>query len=76
MPASLTDLNIGDKAIVEDIAENDLSLKLMDMGCLPGEEIVFVGTAPMGDPIMITIGGYLLSLRKSEAAFIKVKKVI
>jgi ferrous iron transport protein A len=45
----------------------------MEMGCIPGEIVELSRKAPLGDPIAITISGYQLSLRKSEAATIKVK---
>jgi ferrous iron transport protein A len=71
----LHELKKGQKAIIKDISENDLSLKLMDMGCLPGEEITMIGKAPMGDPIMFLIGTYVLSLRKEEAENIHVQLI-
>ena len=43
------------------------------MGCLPGEKIKLSNIAPLGDPIAIEVSGYLLSLRKQEAATIVVK---
>ncbi len=69
----LSSLKNGQKAIITDISENDLSLKLLDMGCMPGEEIVMIGPAPMGDPIMFHLGTYILSLRKEEAENIHVQ---
>lgn len=72
---SLQEINKGQKAIITDISENDLSLKLLDMGCLPGEEIIMIGPAPMGDPIMFQLGTYILSLRKEEAENIHVQLI-
>ena len=43
------------------------------MGCLPGEKIKLCNIAPFGDPIAIEVSGYVLSLRKQEAATIVVK---
>ena len=43
------------------------------MGCLPGEIVTLELIAPLGDPIAINIGGYLLSLRKQEAQYINVQ---
>ena len=50
--------------------DDQLSLKLLDMGCLPGTSVEMKFAAPLGDPICIKIDGYSLSLRKSEAATI------
>ncbi len=47
-----------------------MSIKLMEMGCLPGESIVVERIAPLGDPMAITVSGYSLSLRKHEASTI------
>ncbi len=53
--------------------ENDeLLLKLMEMGCLPEEEVMVWKKAPLGDPIYILVSGYSLSLRLDEAAQILV----
>lgn len=53
----------------------DLELKLMEMGCLPGEMIVVEQVAPMGGPMNIRVAGYMLSLRKDEANYIEVEQV-
>lgn len=47
--------------------------RLMDMGVLPGELIKVEKVAPMGDPIEVTVKGYNLSLRKSEAKGIEIE---
>ncbi|KXK45505.1 MAG: ferrous iron transport protein A [Bacteroidetes bacterium ADurb.Bin141] len=39
----------------------------MEMGCIPGENVRVERVAPLGDPIAITVAGYILSIRKSEA---------
>lgn len=65
--STLAQLVPGQKAIIQRFTDDDLSLKLMEMGCIPGEEVEFKRTAPLGDPIEISVLGYLLSLRKAEA---------
>jgi ferrous iron transport protein A len=55
---------------------NELLLKLMEMGCIPGEKIRIEQVAPLGDPISIAVAGYNLSLRLSEADAIFVEEVI
>jgi ferrous iron transport protein A len=44
------------------------------MGCVPGETVVVEQVAPLGDPISISVSGYTLSLRLSEASFIFVEE--
>lgn len=46
---------------------------IMDMGITKGVEIYIRKIAPLGDPIEITVRGYELSLRKSEAEMIEVE---
>jgi ferrous iron transport protein A len=58
---------------ISSLKENDLTLKLAEMGCVPGTEIVKLYTAPGGDPIAFRIDSYILGLRKSEAENIFVK---
>ena len=50
--------------------DEQLALKLLDMGCLPGTQVQMKFAAPLGDPICISIDGYRLSLRMAEAATI------
>lgn len=48
--------------------------RLFDMGITPGAQILMRKTAPLGDPIEITVRGYELSIRKSEAECILMKQ--
>ncbi|MFB5945227.1 FeoA family protein [Albibacterium profundi] len=64
----LSDLKIGERGIIKEITDLSLSIKLMEMGCLPGEPVLLERIAPLGDPIAIKVSGYQLSLRKSEAS--------
>lgn len=67
----LSQLRKGQTGIIKNFTDIEMSLKLMEMGCLPGEEIKLERIAPMGDPIAISVSGYQLSLRKREAATIE-----
>ena len=71
----LSKLKSGDRAVIVSLDNTTLGLKLMEMGCMPGEEIQLKKIAPLGDPISIRVSGYLLSLRKTEAAAIKVRRI-
>ncbi len=70
----LSFLRKGDKAIIVSLDDSTISIKLMEMGCMPGENLEVDYIAPLGDPISIRIGNYLLGLRKDEAAVVKVIK--
>lgn len=63
----LSELIPGTTATIISFEDNDLFLKLMEMGCVPGELVRVEQVAPLGDPISITIAGYNLSLRLNEA---------
>lgn len=69
----LSELVAGTKGIIKAFEDNFAKIKLMEMGCLPGEPIVVENIAPLGDPIIIKIAGYMLSLRKTEASAIWVE---
>jgi ferrous iron transport protein A len=71
--ASLDQLQAGDTACVASVEGNDAIVqRLLEMGLLSGERIEVIALAPLGDPIEIRIGDSRLSLRKSEAARIRV----
>jgi ferrous iron transport protein A len=70
----LSELKAGERATIAEFESSELELKLMEMGCLPGEEIIVEQIAPLGDPISVRVAGYSLSLRKNEANQIKVLK--
>ena len=63
----LTDLKPGQKAVIREFENSDTSIKLLEMGCIPGEEIFLEQVAPLGDPISVSVSGYSLSLRLTEA---------
>ncbi len=73
MTKKLSELEQGERGIIHSFEKDDIYLKLMEMGCVPGEEVVVETIAPLGDPISIKVSGYLLSMRKEEAAAIWVK---
>lgn len=71
----LSELKNGSIAKICSFENNDLFLKLMEMGCVPGELVKVEKIAPLGDPISITVAGYNLSLRLNEAENIFVEEV-
>jgi ferrous iron transport protein A len=74
MKMKLSELKQGERGRIKCFQSSDLELKLMEMGCIPGEEIIVEQIAPMGDPISIRVAGYMLSLRKNEARDIIVEQ--
>lgn len=65
---TLKDAEIGQTvSVVKLMGEGALKRRIMDMGITKGVEIYIRKVAPLGDPIEITVRGYELSIRKSEA---------
>ncbi len=73
MLRKLSTVKAGQCVRINSFTKNDLFLKLMEMGCLPGEIISIEKIAPLGDPISIKVSGYHLSLRLNEAETILVE---
>lgn len=69
----LSRMKPGDHGVIKELRKGDLALKLMEMGFLPGETVFVSKIAPLGDPISVKIGTYLLSLRKEEANSVMVQ---
>ncbi|MGZ8558378.1 MAG: FeoA family protein [Chitinophagaceae bacterium] len=75
MNKKLSELKLGQKAIIKSFGTLEIHLKLMEMGCLPGEEISVEQVAPLGDPVSVSVAGYTLSLRLDEAEHIIVDSI-
>lgn len=73
-PITLAECQKGDKLTLESVDDDDLSIQLLSMGCIPGETLRIEKIAPLGDPILINIEDSFISLRKSDAAKMKVKR--
>ena len=69
----LTELQPGQSGTIQSFEESELTIKLMEMGCVPGEYVKIDKIAPLGDPISIQVAGYHLSLRLNEAEYIIVE---
>ena len=70
----LSQLAVGSKAVVRGLSsQRPSSLRLREMGVLPGVAITLLRTAPLGDPLEIQVRGYNLTLRKSEAEHVMVE---
>ncbi len=74
MAIRLSEVAAGKVVTIQHFENDDIFLKLMEMGCVPGEHIVVDQVAPLGDPISIIVSGYSLSLRLDEAKNIWVEE--
>ena len=75
MIVRLSELKPGQEGVIKEFNSNEIFLKLMEMGCVPGEKILLEQIAPLGDPISVNVSGYHLSLRLNEAEHILVELI-
>jgi ferrous iron transport protein A len=67
-------LKRGDKALIIQIDTDKIPLKLLEMGCLPGNQLEVVQIAPFGDPIYLNVNnGSHLAIRLETALEIEVQ---
>ena len=65
----------GQRGIIKDFSAELIPLKLLEMGCLPGNEVEMVQTAPYRDPIYLNINGSHLAIRKDTAENIEIELI-
>ena len=71
---TLRDVKIGQTAVIKRLhGEGALKRRIMDMGLTKGTEVYVRKVAPLGDPLELTVRGYELSVRKSDAELIEVQ---
>ena len=70
---TVADLKKGDKAIIKDVSDSSIPIKLLEMGCLPGNEIEIIQLAPFLGPTYININGSHLAIRKETAKLILIE---
>ncbi|GGG24158.1 iron transporter [Dokdonia pacifica] len=73
MKKTVAHLQKGEKAIIKDIATDNVPLKLLEMGCLPGNEVQLLQLAPFSDPMYINVNGSHLAIRKETALHILIE---
>ena len=74
MQDTLAHLKRGERAIITDVSSNQIPLKLLEMGCLPGNIVELVQVAPFQDPMYLNINGSHLAIRKETASHILIEK--
>lgn len=73
MDINLAQLQIGQKGIIQDFDIELVPLKLLEMGCLPGNEVQILQVAPFGDPLYLNVNDSYLAIRLETARAIKVQ---
>lgn len=71
---SICDLRPGEKALIENISGDErLAKRLLALGCIEGTEVALKHSAPLGDPLIISLRGFDLAIRKNDAKNIFIK---
>ncbi len=72
MQITVGDLKIGQKGIIVDFDVDTIPLKLLEMGCLPGNTIELIQIAPFGCPLYFNVNDSHVAIRLETAKEIKV----
>lgn len=72
MRTTIHSLKKGQRAVIRDFDLAVIPLKLLEMGCLPGNEVQLLQVAPLGDPLYLEINGSHLAIRVETAKEIEV----
>ena len=72
MRTTIHSLKKGQRAIIREFDIDVVPLKLLEMGCLPGNEVQLLQVAPFGDPLYLEINGSHLAIRIETAREIEV----
>ena len=71
MLKQLDEFTLGETGLIKKVGgEGKIRRRLFDMGVTPGAEVTLRKKAPLGDPLEVTIRGYELTLRKTEAQLV------
>lgn len=75
MKVTVANLKRGQRGIIKEFSADMVPLKLLEMGCLPGNEVELVQTAPFKDPMYLNINGSHLAIRKETALLIEIELI-
>ena len=73
MQTTLNLLRKGEKALITEFDIETIPLKLLEMGCLPGNTVELLQTAPFGDPLYLCVNGSHLAIRIETARQIAIE---
>ena len=72
MRITLNHLKIGQKGIISELNVDEIPLKLLEMGCLPGNGVELLQIAPLGDPLYFHINDSHVAIRLETAKEIEI----
>ncbi|MEB8328040.1 FeoA family protein [Flavobacteriaceae bacterium KMM 6897] len=76
MITTVAHLRRGQKGIIKEFADDILPIKLLELGCLPGNEVEMVQVAPFNDPIYINVNGSHIAIRREVALKIELEIIV
>ncbi|MEL1240661.1 FeoA family protein [Flavobacterium flavipallidum] len=75
MRTTIHSLKKSEKAIIKDFDIDIIPLKLLEMGCLPGNTVELLQIAPFGDPLYLDVNGSHVAIRVETAKEIEVELI-
>ena len=73
MQNTIAHLKKGQKAIIKNFDIDAIPLKLIEMGCLPGNVVELLQIAPFGDPLFLSVNDSHLAIRRETAEQIEIE---
>ena len=73
--ATIASLKQGQRGIIKEFSVDIVLLKLLEMGCLPGNEVHLLQLAPFSDPMYLNVNDSFLAIRKETASLIVIQKI-
>ncbi|MFM1877228.1 MAG: hypothetical protein RLZZ241_94 [Bacteroidota bacterium] len=68
MGITVADLKRGEKGIIKEFSNENIPIKLLELGCLPGNEVELIQVAPLRDPLYINVNGSHIAIRREMAS--------
>jgi ferrous iron transport protein A len=72
---TVADLKRGEKGIIKEFSEENIPIKLLELGCLPGNVVELIQIAPLQDPIYINVSGSHIAIRRDMANLIALEPI-
>lgn len=69
---SIDRLQIGQKGVIIEELDAHIPVKLMEIGCLPGNEVELIQIAPLNDPLYFLVDGSRIAIRREMAQYVKI----
>jgi ferrous iron transport protein A len=74
LSTTIASLKVGEKGVIKEVSLENIPLSLLEMGCMPGENVELLQVAPLKDPLYIRVNGSHLAIRKETASQILITK--